>query len=208
VAAPAQLHRSRLGSGGRGLTLDFVVHGDSGIAGPWARNARPGDEVLLQGPGGGYRPDPAADWHLLVGDESALPAIAAAIEALPADAPAQVFVEVDGPLSEIELPVPAATQLTWVHRDGEPVGSRLVEAVSGWSFPPGQPHAFVHGEAGFVKVLRRLLVIDRAVPRDRLSISGYWRHGADDEGWRAQKKEWNREVEEAERAAGVLTPGG
>src|SRR5690606_21164117 len=65
------------------LTLDFVHHGDEGLAGPWAANARPGDELFMLGPGGGYAPDPGADWHLLAGDESALPAIAASLEALP-----------------------------------------------------------------------------------------------------------------------------
>ncbi len=186
------------------LTLDFVVHGDSGIAGPWAKAARIGDEVLLLGSGGGYRPDPAADWHLLVGDESALPAIAVALEELPDAAQAHVFVEVDGPEDEIELALPARGRLSWVHRDGEEVGSRLVESVAALHFPTGAVHAFVHGEAGLVKRLRRLLVIDRGVPRDQLSISGYWRYDSDDEGWRALKREWNADVEEAERSAGVV----
>ena len=60
------------------LAIDFVVHGDEGLAGPWAARAKPGDRLVLSGPGGGYLPDPAADWHLLAGDDSALPAIAAA----------------------------------------------------------------------------------------------------------------------------------
>ena len=62
------------------LTVDFVVHGDEGVAGPWAATAKPGDVLVFEGPGGGYRPDPSADWHLLVGDESALPAIAAPLQ--------------------------------------------------------------------------------------------------------------------------------
>src|SRR2546429_3762223 len=68
------------------LAIDFVYHGDEGLAGPWAAAARPGDTLSLAGPGGAYAPDPAADWHLLVGDESALPAIGAALEAMPAGA--------------------------------------------------------------------------------------------------------------------------
>lgn len=56
-------------------------------------------------------------------------------------------------------------------------------------------HAFVHGEAGFVKELRRHLRQDRAIPRERLSISGYWRLGQNDEAWRAVKREWNEQVE-------------
>src|SRR5918997_520508 len=76
------------------LTVDVVHHGDTGVAGPWAAALRPGDPVRFIGPGGAYAPSPAADWHLLVGDESALPAIAATLERLPAGVPARVVVEV------------------------------------------------------------------------------------------------------------------
>src|SRR4051794_33338526 len=64
------------------LTLDFVVHGDAGVAGPWAASAQPGDVLVFTGPSGGYRPSRESDWHLFVGDESALPAIAASVEVL------------------------------------------------------------------------------------------------------------------------------
>ena len=67
------------------------------------RRRATGDVLVFTGPSGGYRPDPAADWHLLVGDESALPAIAASLEALPADAKAVVRLVCDGPAHEIEL---------------------------------------------------------------------------------------------------------
>src|SRR5262249_29177233 len=85
------------------IAIDIVVHGEHGVAGPWAVAARPGQPAYLMGPSGAYAPDPAADWHLLAGDESAVPAIAAALEALPADAVAQVFIEVAGPDDEISL---------------------------------------------------------------------------------------------------------
>lgn len=185
------------------LTIDLVVHGDEGLAGPWAARAAPGDELHLLGPGGGYAPDPAADWHLLVGDESALPAIAAAAEALPPDATGHLVVEVDGVADEQPLTVPAGVAVRWVHRAGRPVGAALVEVVANLELPAGTPHAFVHGEAGFVKDLRRLLRVERGIAKEQLAISGYWRKGADDEGWRAQKRQWNAEVEAAEAAAGV-----
>ncbi|MFG3712375.1 siderophore-interacting protein [Micromonospora sp. NPDC047730] len=183
------------------LTVDVVHHGDEGLAGPWAAALRPGDPVHFVGPGGAYAPSPDADWHLLVGDESALPAIAAALERLPADAPAVAFVEVADPAEEQRLVSPGAVRLTWLHRGGRPVGEALVAAVRDLEFPPGEVHAFVHGEAAFVKELRRLLRVERGVPRDRLSISGYWRRGMDDEGWRASKPDWNRQVEAEESAA-------
>ncbi|WP_431907340.1 siderophore-interacting protein [Micromonospora carbonacea] len=177
------------------LTIDVVHHGDEGVAGPWAARLRPGDPVRFVGPGGAYAPSPDADWHLLVGDESALPAIAAALERLPADAPARVFLEVADAAEEQPLPSKGDVELTWLHRGDRPVGEALVAAVRALDFPPGTVHAFVHGEATFVRELRRLLRVERGVPREWLSISGYWRRGMDDEGWRSTKPDWNRQVE-------------
>ncbi|MGP9021815.1 siderophore-interacting protein [Streptomyces sp. BR1] len=184
------------------LTVDFVVHGDEGLAGPWAARAQVGDVIRFVGPGGGYAPDPAADWHLLVGDESALPAIAAALERIPAGALVHAFVEVAGPQDEQEIRTPDGVSVTWLHRGETAVGDQLIAAVRELAFPEGDVHAFVHGEAGFVKDLRRHLRLDRQIPRDRLSISGYWRLGQDDDAWRAVKREWNEQVErEQEQAA-------
>ncbi|WP_329458682.1 siderophore-interacting protein [Streptomyces sp. NBC_01497] len=178
------------------MTLDFVVHGDEGLAGPWAARAVPGETVRFLGPGGLYAPDPDADWHLLAGDESALPAIAAALERVPSDVPVHAFVEVADPAEEQKIACPAGVEVTWLHRGGRPVGEALVAAVRELDFPAGDVHAFVHGEAGVVKELRRHLRQERQVPRERLSVSGYWRHGHSDEAWRAVKREWNAQVEQ------------
>jgi NADPH-dependent ferric siderophore reductase len=186
----------------RELTLDFVHHGDEGLAGPWAAAARPGDGVYFMGPGGGYAPDPAADWHLLAGDESALPAIAASVQQLPAGARAKVFVEVSDPDEEQKLTTADDVEIVWLHRGERPLGEALVEAVTALEFPPGDVHVFVHGEANFVKELRRHLRLDRGLPRERLSISGYWRRGADEDGWQSSKREWNQRVE-AEQEGGA-----
>ncbi len=179
----------------RELAVDFVVHGDTGLAGPWAAQARPGDEALLLGPGGAYAPDADADWHLLAGDESALPAIAASLARAPEGVPVHAFIEVAGPEEEQKLEAPAGAEITWLHRGAAPVGERLVEAVRALDFPAGRVHAFVHGEAGFVKELRKLLRVEREVPREDLSISGYWRKGHDEDGWQASKQQWNQQVE-------------
>jgi NADPH-dependent ferric siderophore reductase len=180
------------------MSIDFVHHGDKGLAGPWAAAARPGDEVMFLGPGGAYSPSPDADWHLFAGDEAALPAIAASLETLPPGAEAHVFIEVTGPEDEIELTTSGDAKLVWLHRGAGDVGERLVSAVRELDFPSGTVHAFVHGEANCVKQLRRHLRVERGIPLEQLSISGYWRHGVDDEGWRASKAAWNREVEAAE----------
>ncbi|MEU6773956.1 siderophore-interacting protein [Streptomyces sp. NPDC046759] len=175
------------------VTLDFVVHGDEGLAGPWATRVRPGETVRFMGPGGAYAPDPAADWHLLAGDESALPAIARALESLPAGTRAHAFVEVAGP--EEEQKIDSDVEVVWLHRGDRPVGEALLEAVRAFAFPAGRVQAFVHGEAGFVKELRRLLRVDLNIPREDLSISGYWRLGHNEDGWQASKREWNARIE-------------
>lgn len=187
-----------LDTGARELTLDFVVHGDEGVAGPWAAAARPGDEVLLLGPGGGYTPDPSAAWHLLAGDASALPAIAVALERLPEDARGHAVVEVHDARDELDLVAPAGVELVWVHQGEDRPGARLVAAVRDLPWPGDDVHAFVHGEAAAVKELRRYLRLERGLGLDRLSISGYWRLGVDDEGWRASKREWNAAIERSE----------
>lgn len=175
------------------ITVDFVHHGDKGLAGPWAAAAQPGDALGLMGPGGGYAPDPEADWHLLVGDASALPAIACALERIGTGAPAKVVVLVDGP-AEQAYPMPTGADVTWV-QDG------LVTTVQSLEWLPGHVHAFVHGEAAQVRELRSWLRVERAVPLDHLSASGYWRLGRDDEAWRAVKRDWNTAAEQAERDA-------
>ncbi|MGW1066002.1 siderophore-interacting protein [Streptomyces aureus] len=180
------------------LSLDFVVHGDEGLAGPWALRAQPGEVVRFMGPGGAYAPDTSADWHLLAGDESALPAIAAALESLPDAATVRAFVEVSGP--EEEQKVDSDAEIVWLHRGDRPVGAALVEAVRALEFPEGRMHAFVHGEAGFVKELRALLRVELQVPREDLSISGYWRLGHNEDGWQASKREWNAKVEAEQEA--------
>jgi NADPH-dependent ferric siderophore reductase len=176
------------------LTLDFVVHGDVGVAGPWAAAATLGDALQLQGPGGAYTPDPQADWHLLVGDPSVIPAISASLARIPDGKPVHVLIEVDGADDEQPLSSPGDLTVTWLRRgdDGEEV---LVDALRALEFPGGEVHAFVHGEAGSVRAVRRHLLVDRAVPKDALSASGYWKRSRTDEGWREDKPEWNRLAE-------------
>lgn len=172
------------------MAVDFVVHGTSGIAGPWAAAAQPGDEIEFAGPGGAWAPNPEAELHLLVGDESAIPAIAAALEQLPESAPAEVFLEVHGPESEIEVPVTAGTVVHWIHRGDLHPGLPLASAVQERSWPAEGLEAFVHGNADMIKDLRRFLFFDCGVPRDQVSISGYWRTGLNEDAWQASKREF------------------
>jgi NADPH-dependent ferric siderophore reductase len=195
-------------AGARELTVDIVVHGEHGIAGPWAAAARPGQPIYLMGPGGAYTPDPAADWHLLAGDESALPAIAAALEALPPSAIGKAFIEVAGPEDEIPLSAPESVEVSWVYRGGradlvpeDRAGdfAPLIEAVTTAQWLPGQVHVFVHGEAQTVMHnLRPYIRKERGVDAKwASSISGYWRRGRTEESFR----QWKKELAEAETGA-------
>lgn len=169
------------------LTIDVVHHGDEGLAGPWAAAAQPGDLLRFTGPGGAYAPDPGADWHLAVGDESALPAITAALERIPPGRRALAVLEVGGPADELPLTCTGDLDAVWLRRDpARP--DQLVDAVAAADFPRGRVHAFVHGEAGFVRAVRRHLLADRGIPRSDLSVSGYWRRGRDEDGWQSDKR--------------------
>lgn len=170
------------------LAIDFVVHGDEGIAGPWAAAAQPGDVIHLRGPGGAYAPKAEADHHLFVGDEAALPAIAASVEVLPASASATAFLEVDGPEDQIALPTAADLEAHWLHRGGAGAGTTtlLDDAVRAWTWPKGRVQAFVHGESALLKSVRPYLLAGR-VDRQDLSVSAYWRLGANEERFRAWK---------------------
>jgi NADPH-dependent ferric siderophore reductase len=188
------------------LTIDFVWHGDEGVAGPWAATAAPGDRIQFFGPGGGYAPSADADWHLLAGDESALPAIGAALERLPGGARALVFVEVAGPEEEqTDLAVGDGVELRWVHRGDAAPGEALVAEVRGAALPAGTGSLFVHGEAGAVRELRRHLRDAHGLPRELTSISGYWRRGDTEDRWQATKREWNAAIEAEEAPAPAHT---
>jgi NADPH-dependent ferric siderophore reductase len=176
------------------LTLDFVVHGDHGVAGPWATTAEPGDVLQLMGPGGAYTPDPGAAWHLMVGDLAVLPAIAASLERVPTGVPVHVLVELDDEADRQELTSPGDLRVTWLRSDG--TDAVLLDAVRALVFPAGRVHAFVHGEASAVRAVRKHLALERGVPLDAMSVSGYWKRTRTDEQWRADKAEWNRLAEQ------------
>jgi NADPH-dependent ferric siderophore reductase len=165
----------------RRVTIDFVVHGDV---------------LQLQGPGGAYAPRADADWHLLAGDASVLPAIGASVERIPAGALVFVVAEVDGPDEELDLQSDADINVHWVHRTMSPgeEPDLLADAVRQLDLPSGDGQAFVHGEASSVRALRRHLLVERELPVPNLSVSGYWKLRRTEEGWREDKAEWQRQV--------------
>jgi NADPH-dependent ferric siderophore reductase len=183
------------------MTIDFVVHGDEGLAGPWAARAEAGDQIGFFGPGGGYAPDPDADCHLLVGDEAALPAIAAALDRLGARARAVVYLEVGGSADQQVLSSSPDVHVTWVHRRQRPYGDALAEVVRAAGVPAGDVQAFVHGNAEMIRRMRRFLFTEIDFNRRRVSMSGYWRTGQTEDGWQAGKRAFNAELEAEDRVA-------
>jgi NADPH-dependent ferric siderophore reductase len=192
----------------RQIAVDIAVHGEHGVAGQWAATVEPGQRIHLMGPSGAYAPDPAADWHLLAGDESALPAISVALEALPESAIGKVFIEVAGPDDEIPLTAPEGVEVNWVLRGGradlvpeDRAGDHapLIEAVTTALWLPGQVHVFIHGEAQAVMHnLRPYIRKERGVDAKwASSISGYWRRGRTEELFR----QWKKELADAEGPA-------
>jgi len=182
------------------MMLDFVVHGDEGLAGPWAARAVPGDRIGFFGPGGGYAPDQRADGHLLVGDEAAIPAIAAALDRLGDAARAKVYVEVHDATDEQVLSISPDVDVTWVHRGDRPYGEAIAEVVRAAGVPAGDVQAFVHGNAEMIRRMRRFLFTEVGFNRQRVSMSGYWRTGQTEDGWQAGKRSFNAELEAEERA--------
>ncbi|MEB4616507.1 siderophore-interacting protein [Leucobacter sp. M11] len=172
------------------MAIDFVTHGDAGVAGPWAAQASPGDRLVATSPGGAYAPDPEADWHLFLGDESALPAIAAGIERLDAGARGTALIEVQDQTHELALNAPAGVEVRWLHRGDAEAGTTtlLADAVAELDWLPGVPHIFAHGEREAMKSLRPM-VRERAIPRERLSLSGYWAYGRSEDRFQAEKRE-------------------
>lgn len=164
------------------LTLNVVLHGD-GPGERWIRAARAGDRIEGIGPRGKVTASPAADWHLFMGDESAMPAILAMSEALPGDADATLVIEVPTPADELEPSGPARIRVSWLHRlAGSPGQPDLLAAeAADVELPPGSGHAYLLGEASVVSRLREILA-GRGLGQDQMSPKAYWGRGRGNAG--------------------------
>lgn len=202
------------------VDVDVALHGDAGPASRWARSARPGDELVLMGPNavhpgphGGVEFVPPAPGVavLLAGDETAVPAIAAILERLPADTVGAALLEVPYAADALPVTAPAGVEVRWLARDGADHGSLLVPAVQAaaarlapapgtaeavedvdvdndilWEVPAdaasGRLYAWLAGEAAVIRTLRRHLVGERGLDRKAVAFMGYWRQGRTEEG--------------------------
>lgn len=160
------------------LAFDFALH-EAGPATAWALAAQPGDVLGVGGPRGSLLVPTAFDWHLLVGDDTALPAIARRLTELPADSRAVVVVEVDSPADVLPLASAADVTLHWCYREGAAPGtvSTLLETLTGLALPVGDYYAWVACESAAAKAIRAHLVAERGAQPGWIKASGYWRRG-------------------------------
>ena len=156
----------------RELTLEFALHGD-GPAAEWAAQAQAGQRVTIGGPRGSFIIPIDYDWHLLVGDDTALPAITRRLEELPVGAQAIVVVQLDDAADRRSFQSAAAVQLQWLGK-----GESLVDAVRALQLPAGEGYAWCAGEAGEMAALRRVLVEEKGHGRHAIRAAAYWKRGA------------------------------
>lgn len=164
------------------LEVEFVVHGE-GPASTWAAQATVGQSLTIFGPGRSYALDPTADWCLLAGDETAIPAICTILDGLPASVKASALLEVVDGAEEHALETRMAnTELRWLRRgpDARNAGRELEAAVRRIELPAGAGRIYVACEADAMRRIRRHLLTERQFPRERLVTRGYWRLGETD----------------------------
>ncbi|MEU4097472.1 siderophore-interacting protein [Streptomyces sp. NPDC026673] len=165
--------------------IEISLHAadSTGAAGPgtrWARAAEPGTRVAFLDEGHSYAPAPGAAWQLLVGDESALPAILAILEQSTATLPAEVFLEVPSPEDiRSHVTAPPGSIVHWLPRtdtDAKP-GALALDAVKQARLPDGPFYAWTAGESSMATGIRRHLVSERYLPKSDISFRGYFSHG-------------------------------
>ena len=158
------------------LDLEFVLH-DTGPATRWAAQARPGQHLGIGGPRGSMIIPTAFDWHLLAGDETALPAIARRLEELPAGVRALVVVEVSTAAEEVRFDTRAQMQVKWCHRS-QAVGSALVAGLQAIdALPAGEGYAWAAAEASVIRQIRQHLLA-LGMSKSRIRAASYWKNGA------------------------------
>lgn len=154
----------------RELTIEFALHG-SGAASDWARQAAVGQRLVVAGPRGSMVIPADYDWHLLIGDDSALPAVHRRLEELPPEARVVVLLQVSDAADRRSLP--AHVQAQWVETT-----EQLQSAVAALTLPEGEGFGWAAGEAAAMAAVRPLLVA-KGLPKEALKVAAYWKAGAE-----------------------------
>ncbi len=190
--------------------LDFVNHG-VGPATTWANTVQPGEKVQWAGPKMSASHPVGADWTLVAGDETALPAIGRWLEVWPDGARGQVFIEVAEASHRQELSVPDGVELTWLVRDGAEPGTTtlLFDALQAAPWWDGDVFAWVAGETLTLIPIRRWLRNEKGLAKENVEVTGYWRRRevvvSDDSG--VQDLDATTDDAEAFHELQELTPG-
>jgi len=171
------------------VIVDFMVYGEPGPGGQWAVDAKVGDPVGFAGPGPAKLPDEDADWYLIGGDMSALPAASAILERLPKDAKGYAIFNV---LSEDDIQnidAPEGITFTWrIDPTPDVLAQGLIDAVASIDWLPGSPAVWIAGEGGAMREIRRIMKKEREVERSRLYVSAYWEIGMNEDRHQVVKR--------------------
>ncbi|MFT4067443.1 siderophore-interacting protein [Paraburkholderia sp.] len=167
----------------RELDIEFAMH-EAGPAAAWAAQAQVGQYLGVGGPRGSLVIPTGFDWHLLVGDDTALPAIARRLEELPPGARVAAVIEVADPSARIEFTTQAELHLVWCYRNDAKAptdvrGEALLRAVrETWLPENGEGYVWAAGEAATIRAVRQHLCGERGVDKSRIRAASYWKQGA------------------------------
>ncbi len=171
------------------IDIDFALHENAGPASNWAMNTQPGDRILVGGPGPRKLVNHQADWYLLAGDMTALPAIAVNLGQLPANAIGYVVIEVPCAADIQTLEHPKGIQVRWaINPHHDPEGNFLTAQIRDLPWLPGAASVWSACEFNSMRSLRQLVKQRRAVPRSHLYISSYWKMGQSESEHKLTKK--------------------
>ncbi|GAB3632136.1 siderophore-interacting protein [Microbacterium shaanxiense] len=177
-------YRPATGDRGAEIDVDFVLHGSAaeGTAGPasrWAETCEPGEHVLIIDEGLTFNPERGTDHVVLVGDETALPAIASICASLPSTAEGAAIIEVPSADDALEFEHPSGVSIEWITRPNETTPGVLALAALREATLPIEPfHAYAAGEQALASGVRKQLVGERGVDKNSVSFCGYWKIGA------------------------------
>ena len=168
----------RLDPAANTLDIDFAIH-DAGPASRWAAQAQPGQTLTLGGPRGSFIIPTSYDWHLLIGDETGLPAIGRRLAELPPGVRTVVMIEIGTSSDEIALPTQANATVVWAHRNDADPGRTdvLAKTLAKLTLPKGDYYGWVACESVIAKELRQQLVAKHGANPKWVRASGYWRRG-------------------------------
>lgn len=172
------------------LDIDFVCHQGDGLASCWAQNVKKGETITIRGPGSKKYVNPDADWFLIAGDMTALPAAAAMLESLRADAQGYAIFEVRDKADCIPLTMPEGITLIWrIQPNVDCESEGLLDEMKAVPWLDGEPYVFAAGENSITRKIRRYLVCERQLSRQKIYVSSYWKIGMQEEQHKVHKRD-------------------